>query len=266
MEKTISFQKVSCFYRIEGRGPCVMLVHGFVEEGSMWDAAVKQQKKSYQLIIPDLPGFGKSQLVPQSIQVSMELYADYLYAILKQEKVKKAIMLGHSMGGYITLHFAEKYGGMLKGFGLINSHCFEDTEEKKANRKKGIEFVRRNGTAPFVKELYNSIFHESYKKKNQKLIDGLIARANKYLSKAVIRANEAMMNRKDKSKVLKEAIVPVLMINGKNDESAPLAYSLKQAPFPNIADVHFFDNCKHMCIFEKQKETLEIIENFCKRL
>jgi pimeloyl-ACP methyl ester carboxylesterase len=60
--------------------------------------------------------------------------------------------------------------------------------------------------------------------------------------------------------------VPVLFINGKEDESAPLAYTLKQAPYPNVTNVHFFGNCKHMCVFERKMETNQIIQDFCDRV
>ena len=78
-------------------------------------------------------------------------------------------------------------------------------------------------------------------------------------------ANAAMMNRKDKSEVLKNARVPMLFINGEQDESAPMAYTLKQASYPANADFHLFSNCKHMSVFEKKPETIKIIKAFCGR-
>ena len=190
----------------------------------------------------------------------MEKYADDLYELLKNEKVKKCILLGHSMGGYITLCFAEKYPDMLSGFGLINSHCFEDSSDKKINRKKGNEFVAKRGTKVFVRELYRHLFHPSFK--NKKLITSLTAKAEKYSPDALIAANTGMMNRKSKEHVLKNAKVPVLLINGKQDESAPFALTSQQASLPIIADVHFYDKCKHMSVFEKKKETVSAIEKF----
>lgn len=248
-------------YKISGKGKAVVLVHGFVEEGSMWDGTVKVLSKTHRVIVPDLPGFGKSPL--ETDKLSMEYYADELYAMLKREKVKTCIMLGHSMGGYITLYFAEKYPEMLTRFGLINSQCFEDSPEKKANRKKGIEFIRKHGTKPFVTELYGVIFHDDFKKANKKLVNGLIAKALKYTPEALMLANAAMMNRKGKEDVLKNARVPVLFVNGKDDPSAPLELTLKQSSLPNVSHIHFFGNCKHMCVFEKKKDTLHIISNFC---
>ena len=242
-----------------------MLVHGFIEEGSMWTDLTKTLQKKYKVIVPDLPGFGNEPLPADGTTISMEYYAEYLLTILKKEKVKKLVLLGHSMGGYVALHFAEKHGQMLSGFGLINSHCFADAPEKKENRKKGIAFVKQYGVDLFVTELYNHIFHESFKRDNKKLINRLIAKAVKYNPEAVIQANRAMMNRKDKSEVLKNALVAVLLLNGKEDESAPIASTLKQASYPPVADVHFYSKCKHMSIFEKKREAAKAIADFVAR-
>ena len=97
------------------------------------------------------------------------------------------------------------------------------------------------------------------------VIDSLIEKARKYTPEAVISANAAMMNRKDKSEVLKNAKVPVLFINGEQDESAPVVYTLKQASYPTNADFNLFSNCKHMSIFERKAETISIVQAFCKR-
>ena len=251
------------YYKTTGKGKVVVLIHGFIEEGSMWNDVAKMLSKNYKVIVPDLEGFGNTPL--QKGKISMEYYANEVYKLLQKEKAKKCVMLGHSMGGYVTLNFAEKHPGVLSGFGLLNSHCFADTEEKKANRKKGNDFIMRNGSKPFVTELYNGIFHPVYKKANQKLIDSLIAKAEKYTPEALVAANTAMANRADKSDVLKNATVPVLLINGKQDESAPLAFTSQQASFPPVADVHFYDECKHMSIFEKKADALKRIAAFCAR-
>lgn len=237
-----------------------MLLHGFVEEGNMWDGVAKELSKNHRLIIPDLPGFGNSPLTTASI--SMEYYADEIYALLKKEKIRKCVMLGHSMGGYITLYFAEKYSSMLSGFGLLNSHCFEDSAEKKANRKKSIDFIAKHGTKVFVKELTGAIFHDSFKKKNAKFIQQFERQGLSYSVQSLIAATKAMINRQDKSEVLKNAKVPVLLISGKEDVTVPLELSLKQAAYASITDFHLFSNSKHMTVFEKRKQVLSVIQQF----
>lgn len=247
-------------YKVTGSGKAVVLLHGFIEEGSMWAPMVRSLAKNYKVIVPDLPGFGKSPL--QTSELSMEWYAEQVHEMLKAEKVKKCTMLGHSMGGYITLAFAEKYDDMLTGFGLINSHCYADSAEKKANRKKSIEFIKKHGAKPFVKELYHTIFSEAYIKQNKKVVNGMIAKAELYSIEALTAATAAMMNREDKSAVLKNSKVPVLLIGGKEDQAAPLEAQLKQAPLANETYLHIYANCKHMCLYEKKKETLTAVKNF----
>ncbi len=262
MVKTIEYKGVPCFYRVKGKGSAVMLVHGFIEEGSMWNDALELLAKSYKVVVPDLPGFGKSSLTEE---VSIKAYAEYIKAICDKEKIKKLTLLGHSMGGYVTLYFAEKYSGQLNGFGLVNSHCFADAPEKKENRKKSIEFIRKYGSKPFVTELYNSIFHDKFKKKKRKFVDSLIKQASNYTPEALMRATAAMMNRQNKEEVLKNSKVPVLIIGGKEDNSAPLDLVLKQAAMPSIADIHIYGEAKHMSIFERKKEALTAIKAFCDR-
>lgn len=250
------------YYKTTGKGKVVVLVHGFIEEGAMWSDTAKALSKNYKVIVLDLEGFGNSPL--QSKTLSMEYYADEVFKLLQKEKVKKCVLLGHSMGGYIALNFAERHPEMLTGFGLVNSHCFADAEEKKANRKKGNAFIAKHGSKPFVRELIPGIFHDSFKKTatGKKLIAALVKKAEKYTPEALIAANTAMMNRKEKCDVLKQSPVPVLLINGKQDESAPLNLTSQQASFPSVADVHFYENCKHMSVFEKKKEALKAITRF----
>src|SRR5215210_649891 len=125
----------------------VILVHGFGEDHSVWDQQARHLEKNCRLIVPDLPGSGKAKLG----DVSMEGMADHLKNILEEQSVSSCIMIGHSMGGYVTLAFAEKYPEMLAGFGLFHSSAYADSEEKKATRRKAIDFIRKNGTKEFLK-------------------------------------------------------------------------------------------------------------------
>ena len=251
------------YYKVSGKGKAVVLLHGFIEEGSMWDAVSKVLSLKYKVIVPDLEGFGNSKLETLTSKLSMEKYADDVFEMLKTEKVKSCVLLGHSMGGYVTLQFAEKFPDLLSGFGLLNSHCFEDAPEKKENRRKGNEFILKHGTKVFVKELYRNLFHPSFK--NEKLIATLTVKAEKYSPEALIAANTAMINRKGKEDVLKNAKVPVLLVGGKQDPAAPIEFFLKQSSMPPVVDFHIFDNTKHMSMFEKKKETLSAIQNFVER-
>ena len=152
MNKDILYQGKKIFYRIYGSGKPVMLVHGFGEDGTVWQnqapsdspptdggeqASTLSQlneiavvNKKIRFIIPDLPGSGQSELIHD---MSMEGMAEVLHTIIHEEDIDRCTMIGHSMGGYITLAFAEKYFNHLKAFGLIHSTALADSEEKKRN-------------------------------------------------------------------------------------------------------------------------------------
>lgn len=117
----------------------MVLLHGFGEDSQIWNTQVSFLQEHCQLLVPDLPGSGKSLLLTNknnaSNVVSIEDYADVIAALLAAEKITSSIMLGHSMGGYITLAFAEKYPDKLQSFGLVHSTAFADNEEKSHARQ-----------------------------------------------------------------------------------------------------------------------------------
>ena len=133
MEKTILYQGKKIFYHSIGNGEPVMLVHGFGEEGDVWAKQVEFLKNRYHLIVPDIPGSGRSEMVTD---MSMEGLAEVLHSIIHEEQIDTCAVIGHSMGGYITLALVESYWNHVNAFGLFHSTAFADTEEKKTNPKK----------------------------------------------------------------------------------------------------------------------------------
>ena len=139
MQKFFIYQTATISYSVQGKGKPVVLLHGFGEDSSIWDQQVLFLKEHCLLIVPDLPGSGKSDLLKLKVEpdpISIDDYADCIYSLLQHEAIPFCIMLGHSMGGYITLAFAEKYPLLLEGFGLIHSTAYADSEEKKTEPRK----------------------------------------------------------------------------------------------------------------------------------
>ena len=111
MNKELSYQDRNIFYRVFGEGKAVLLLHGFGETGEVWQQQVEFLKNDFKLIVPDLPGSGRSAIIDD---MSMEGLADAIKAIADEEGIDSGnnevlTMIGHSMGGYITMAFAEKY-------------------------------------------------------------------------------------------------------------------------------------------------------------
>jgi pimeloyl-ACP methyl ester carboxylesterase len=248
-----------------GSGNPVMLVHGFAEDHTVWDRQSAFLKEKYFLIIPDLPGSGQSPMIKD---MSMEGMADVLFAIVKNELKKDQrdtpvfILIGHSMGGYITLAYAEKYGPTLSGFGLFHSSAFADSDEKKTIRKKGIEFIQKNGAAAFIKSSTPNLFSPLTHEKNPPLIEKQMEATGNFSADTLVVYYQAMMRRPDRTFILKNAVVPVLFVIGKFDNAVPLADSLKQSHLPERSYIKILEKSGHMGMLEQPEESNQILENF----
>ena len=127
------------------------------------------------------------------------------------------------MGGYISLAFAEKYPELLNAFGLFHSTAYADDEAKKEARRKGIEFIKNNGAAAFIKNTTPNLFSEKTKKENPELVEKLVDQSQNFSSEALIQYYEAMIQRPDRTSVLKSFQKPVLFIIGQTRYCRPLA-------------------------------------------
>jgi pimeloyl-ACP methyl ester carboxylesterase len=128
-ENNILVDDKPVYYRIEGKGQPVVLVHGFSEDGTVWENQVENLKNKFQLIIPDLPGSGQSPI--NDANWSMEYFAACIRTILDKENIATVTMIGHSMGGYITLAFADVWPDRLQSFGLFHSTALLIVKKKR---------------------------------------------------------------------------------------------------------------------------------------
>jgi pimeloyl-ACP methyl ester carboxylesterase len=268
MNKEIVIGDKKIFYRVEGDGKPVVLVHGFGETGEVWDQQVAFLKNQFRLIVPDLPGSGQSELIAN---MSMEGMADALKILLDTEYFNasppetgdsETVIIGHSMGGYVTLAFAEKYPQYLKAIGLFHSTAFPDTEEKKATRRKGIEFMREHGAFAFLKNATPNLFSPATKAENQALIDGFLATLNNFSTESLVSYYESMIRRPDRTAVLKNTKNPVLLIMGKYDTAILLDDGLKLGKLPEKAYIHILSQSGHMGMLEEADRSNQLLQKF----
>lgn len=264
MEKKIQFQDAEILYEVVGNGQPVVLLHGFAEDNNIWHEQTHFLQDYCRLILPDLPGSGKSSML-QKDNVTIEDYAACLNALLTNEGIDKCVLLGHSMGGYIALAFAEMFPDKLQAFGLVHSSAFADNEEKKGVRKKGITMMEEHGVYFFLKNTTPNSFSENYKKNNQERISELIEQGKDFSKETLIQYCTAMMNRPDRTAVLEKSEVPVLFVIGSEDSIAPLDDLLKQVHLPQTSHIHIIEDAAHMSMQEKPDELnnylLEFISN-----
>jgi len=259
VEKIILYQHKKIFYRSIGTGDPVMFVHGFGEDGNVWDKQVEYLKSKYHLIVPDLPGSGRSEMIDD---MSMGGMAEVLHTIIHENNIDKCTVVGHSMGGYITLALVENYWNHVNAFGLFHSSAFADTEEKKETRKKGIEFIKQHGAFEFLKTTTPNLFSPNSKEQIPNSINNFIESLKTFTPEALISYYEAMINRPDRTYILKNTKNPVLFIAGEHDVAVPLNDVLKQCHLPEKSYFHILKKSGHMGMMEETQNANRILEEF----
>jgi pimeloyl-ACP methyl ester carboxylesterase len=245
-------------YAKEGKGILLMFLHGFCEDLSMWDEFSECFSKDYCVMRLDFPGFGASEPMEK---VSVETMADIINSILINENRDKVCLVGHSMGGYVAMAFAEKYGEKLSGLCLFHSHPFEDSEEKKENRRKTILFIEKWGSETFVKEFIPKLFTADFIETNREFTENFTEKALRNSKAGILAATDAMINRKDRSDVLRSLKCPKLIIIGEQDEIISDSINSQLLTFKEQAQIKKL-NCGHMGMFELKNECLTILNAF----
>jgi pimeloyl-ACP methyl ester carboxylesterase len=258
LKKELHYKGAAVHYTIYGEGKALMLLHGFGEDASVWERQVKGME-GYKVITPELPGTGNSGIIQD---MSMEGMAAAVHAIAEAEGITSMVLLGHSMGGYITLAYAAAYPQGLKGFGLIHSTAYADSEEKKEIRRKGIEFIQRNGGGAFLKTATPNLYATATREKNPELVEQHIISAQRFDDAALVRYYRSMIERPDRTEALREAEVPVLIVGGRCDNAVPLKDVLEQSYIPEVSYIHILENSGHMGMAEEPEMMNAAIKEF----
>lgn len=247
-------------YYKAGQGPAVVLLHGFPEDGCLWNNVVPGLADSFTVLVPDIPGSGASKL--DKPDVSIEDLSHCINAILDQEHIEEAVVAGHSMGGYIALAFAAHNANRLKGLSMIHSTATADTEEKKQTRLKSIELIRKGGKEAFVKGMIPNLFSADFRERHPTVVKHLIERGIMLSSESMISFYNAMINRPDRTNILKDAAFPVQWVIGKEDQVVPVDSSLQQSRLANVNFVSLYANCGHMSMLEAPERLTNDLREF----
>ncbi len=237
---TIEYGGTRVFYTTSGIGDPIIFLHGFLETSKIWDPFINELSKRRQVICVDLPGHGKTGNFGDVH--TMELMAEVTHAVLEHLNLSKATFVGHSMGGYVSLAFAEKYPNNISGLILVNSTPQADSEDRRIARDKAAEVVRKNKKA-YIKVAVTNLMAPGNDIRFKEEIGELIQEAYKFSYKGIIAALIGMKIRTDKTNVLKQLTSPKIMISGKDDPVIPIilaknASKLSKCPLKIVAGGH----------------------------
>jgi pimeloyl-ACP methyl ester carboxylesterase len=255
----ILYKNTKISYSDTGKGNAIVLLHGFLENQTMWQDLVPEWSKKNRIITVDLLGHGESGCL--GYVHSMEDNAEAVRSVLSELRIRKAIFVGHSMGGYVALAFAELYPASVKGLVLLNSTSKADSEERKANRDRAIKAVKKDYIG-FVRLSIANLFNPDNRERLADEIEKTRSEALKTPLQGIVASLEGMKIRKDRETLLHSATYPILLILGKKDPVLNYQDGLKQIE-NNSVKLHTFPD-GHMSHIENIEELKKVLLDFFK--
>lgn len=233
----------------------LVLLHGFMENLSIWNDMTPHLSENFSLLKIDLPGHGQSDTLAE-VQ-TMELMAEEVKKVLDHENAEKVHLLGHSMGGYTSLAFAEKYPEKLKSLTLFFSTYFPDDEEKKEQRIKSYRIIK-DAFPHYARAGVPNLFNPNERDILEGKIETALETALSTNNLGALASVKGMVERTDKKHVLENLDAKILIIAGKHDNAVKTDVMIKNLPDRTNIKSYVLD-CGHNGHWEKPSICAEII-------
>lgn len=257
--KQIRYKNTAISFSDTGKGTAVVLLHGFLENKTMWKELTSILSHKNRVIAIDLLGHGATECL--GYIHSMEDNAKIVKAVLSHLRIRKAILVGHSMGGYVALAFAELFPTSVKGLVLLNSTSKEDSAERKHNRDRAIKAVKQN-YVNFVRLSIANLFSENNRERLEKEIENVKLEALKTPLQGIVASLEGMKIRNDREFILHESEFSKLLILGEKDGVLIYKDNLSQIENTNTELITFPDG--HMSHIENKEKLGKVLLEFFK--
>jgi pimeloyl-ACP methyl ester carboxylesterase len=248
-------------YYDQGKGEqTILLIHGFGEDHAIWKNQIEFLSSHYRVIGPNLPGVHCKPLALHHSQApNIRMYVEVLHELMHHLHIEQYYIVGHSMGGYIGLSFADYYVNHVQGLLLFHSTTYEDNEAKKTSRMKVAEFIQEWGVSKYLETATPNLFGDAFKKTNPGVIQNVIESGLGISQEAMIQFVFAMRNRKAMTHLLQQHTIPVWMIVGEADLAVPIQDSLEQIKLLPSSNSLVLNNVGHMGMFEATNQVNEFI-------
>ena len=262
MIKELDYKGVPIRITDEGTGIPVVLLHGYLESLEIWQPFSDELKKQFRIIRIDLPGHGQSGILDNVH--SMDLMATVVRFVLDAYFIDKCVLIGHSMGGYVTLAFAENHPERLLGFCLFHSSPFADNEEKRQNRDREIEMVKAGKKDLIFKTNIPKEFADDNLQTFKIEVNHAIDIAQKTPEVGIIAILEGMKQRPDRFNIIKKSKIPFLWILGMKDNYIQFEAMKQRIELSEKGELFVLENSGHMGFIEQPEEALQKIISYVK--
>ena len=263
IEKRTVFKNIDVFYTDQGSGITIILLHGYLETVEIWEEFKPLLTDQFRVICVDLPGHGKSG-VWGKIHDLGDL-AGSVKAVMEAENIDRVFLVGHSMGGYVTIAFAELYPGRLLGYSLFHSTCFADSEEKKANRDREVSLVLCKKKQQIINVNIPKAFADCNVGRLRSHVSLAMRIALQNPDKGIVAVLNGMKSRPDRTSVLADPSLPLLLIGGMKDNYIPAEVFERLVGLAPHADVVRLNESGHMGFIEEPDLSAEAIGHFIEK-
>ncbi|HWY11492.1 MAG TPA: alpha/beta hydrolase [Bacteroidia bacterium] len=262
MLKTTTFKKGKVTFSDTGKGRVVVLLHGFLGSYEIWEQTISDLSKSYRVIAIDLPGHGGTDNF--GYVHTMELMAKCVKKILEHLKLKRYVLIGHSMGGYAALAFADLFPDHIRGICLYHSSSYADSEEKKRDRRRSVKVVKANHKI-YTSEVIRNLFATKNLKYLKKELSFASRIAGKTKKQGIVASLEGMKDRIDRRIILGLVEYPIMMVIGEHDNVLPAAQLLEQAEKIQNKQILYLEHDGHMGFLESPKVSNAALRKFLRK-
>ena len=260
MEKWLLFKNTKISYTDSGKGAVVVLLHGFLENKHMWKEIIPVISRNKRVLAIDLLGHGHTECL--GYIHPMELMADAVAAVLKTLRIRKITLIGHSMGGYVSLALSEKNPEMIRGLCLLNSTATSDDNSRKKLRERANKMAQIN-LSNIVRMSFINLFSEKSKEVFNPEIQLALSEALQTSLHGYRACQEGMKIRPNRLTVLKNNHFKKLFIIGEKDPVLPVNKGLKEAEETQSETVVLSGG--HMSHIENSDKLIKVLNTFIRR-
>ena len=247
-------------YSVKGSAKqVVVLLHGYLESKEMWNELSDFLSEKYKVICIDLPGHGKTKTFGN--EHSMEFMVDVVNTVIQELNINKFLLVGHSMGGYVSLAFAEKYSEKLSALVMFHSHVYADDDTKKINRDREIKLVQDGKYKTIVEVNIPNMYATKNLEKFANDLQFSKQIALNTPESGVIAALNGMKNRNDRFNIVANTKIPILFLPGKYDNLIPYIEDDKQFTASELVETVVL-NSGHMGMFEDKEKAFSVLNKF----
>jgi pimeloyl-ACP methyl ester carboxylesterase len=252
------------YYSDTGKGSVIVLLHGYLETSEVWNGFSNELSSGFRVIAADLPGHGLSDNFSEVH--SMEFMASALKELLDSAGIDRVFLVGHSMGGYVTLAFLDLFPEYLSGYCLFHSHPLADSPETVEKRINDISFIMAGKKDLLIPESIKKMYADS----NCVRLGSEIQRSNEIASKissaGIISVLSGMMARPSRADLVEEGRVPLLWILGELDNYINCETIRQKVILPPNAEVVILKNSGHMGFIEEKELSVKYLTEFVSSL